>query len=150
MNTLNSDPTGNANALRHTVSRLSRRLRYLRSEANTQSLSKLSILSLLMRAEAPTTIGELARQERLQPQTLTRLVADLEADGLIDRQVDPQDRRQLPIAITDAGRSLMVDLARQQNAWLGEAMLGFSETERGVIALAATLLERLAEFEPPK
>ena len=132
-----------ANALRQAVSRMARRLRDLRA-ASGLGPSKLSILGLLMRAESPLTIGELARLERLQPQTLTRIVAELEAEGLIAREVDPHDRRQLPMSITAAGRDLMIADARRQNAWLLEALHGLSETERGVVALAAAILERLA------
>lgn len=140
-----SDDIGKtATALRHAASRLHRRLRQSGAETS-QSLGKLSLLGLLQRSAAPMTIGDLARIERLQPQTLTRIVAELEADGLIDRGVDPEDRRQLPIAISDAGRNLLVQYARQQSAWLADAMRDFNETELGVIALAAPLLERLAE-----
>ncbi len=132
-----------ANALRQAVSRLSRRLRGLRAETGLGP-SKLSVLGLLMRADAPLTIGGIARLERLQPQTLTRIVAELETEGLIAREVDPQDRRQLPISITAAGRELMTADARRQNAWLVTALQGLSETERGIVALAAPILERLA------
>lgn len=96
------------------------------------------------------TIGELARRERLQPQTLTRIVADLESDGLIERSVDPGDRRQMLLSVTDAGRTLLYDYARRQNAWLNNALREFNETERGVITLAASLLDRIADIDIPK
>ncbi len=67
---------------------MARRLRGLRADSELGP-SKLSVLGLLMRAEAPLTIGELARLEQLQPQTLTRIVAVLDAGGLIARGVDP-------------------------------------------------------------
>ena len=50
--------------------------------------------------------ARLAKAERLQPQSLSRLIAQLERDGLIKRRPGEQDRRTLILEITAAGREL--------------------------------------------
>ena len=56
------------------MARLQRQLRTLRADHGV-SPSKLVILGHLHRASAPLTAADLARMERLQPQTLTRAIA---------------------------------------------------------------------------
>jgi DNA-binding MarR family transcriptional regulator len=89
---------------------------------------------------------ELARAERVEPQSLTRILSDLAERGLIERRPDPADRRALRIDITPAGRALLIEDARLQSAWLARAMQQrLSPTEASLLALAATLLDRLAD-----
>ncbi len=91
------------------------------------------------------TASDLARLERLQPQSLTRIIADLGEQGLIHRKRDEVDRRQFLIEITEKGHGLLVGDARRQNAWLAQAMAErLTDAERKVLRIAADLLERLA------
>jgi DNA-binding MarR family transcriptional regulator len=52
-------------------------------------------------------MGELARRARLSKQTMTQMVRQLEADGLIERGVDPSDARATLIYLTK--RSLQLE-----------------------------------------
>jgi DNA-binding MarR family transcriptional regulator len=134
-----------ADALRRGLTRLYRRLRRVRADHGV-SPSKLSVLGRLHRAGGPLTAVELARLERLQPQSLTRIIAELETGGLVARQPDQSDRRAVLITITDAGRTLLATDARQQNAWLARAVEArLTGTEAALLAMAAGLLDRLAE-----
>jgi DNA-binding MarR family transcriptional regulator len=136
-----------ADALRRGLTRLYRRLRRVRADHGV-SASKLSVLGRLHRAAGPLTAVELARLERLQPQSLTRIIAELEARGLVARRPDETDRRAMLIAITEAGRELLAVDARQQNAWLASAVdARLTGTEAALLAMAAALLDRLAEDE---
>ena len=83
------------------VLRLGRRLRAARPD-NSVNLSTLALLTTLHRG-GPMSAVQLAREERLQPQSLTRLLAAMTRDGLIARQTDPADRRAHVIDITRAG-----------------------------------------------
>jgi DNA-binding MarR family transcriptional regulator len=131
--------------LRRALSRLMRTLRHVRADHGV-SPSKLSVLGRLHRAGEPLTAVELARAERLQPQSLTRIIADLAERGLIARRQDPADRRALLIDITDAGRALLIDDAKLQSVWLARAMQQrLTPTEAALLAIAATLLDRLAD-----
>jgi len=135
-----------ASILRRGVTRFARRLRSERSEPGL-SLSKLSILSRLHWAGS-LTATDLAGYEQLQPQSLTRLLADLEHRNYILRQRDKTDRRQMFIQITPAGREILARGARQQDSWLANAMVSsLTQAERGILSVAAELLEQLAETE---
>ena len=132
-----------ATAIRQGAVRLTRRVRAIRS-AGALSTNKISVLSHLVRL-GPSTPGEVAAVDRQQPQSLTRVFAELERDGLVIRTADAEDRRQSIITITEAGiQELQRDVA-ERDAWLAEALVGLSETERQVLVLAAALMEQIAD-----
>jgi len=134
-----------ANMLRRSVYTLTRRLRAMRASHDV-SLSKLSILGRLERAGRPMTASNLACLERLQPQSLTRIIADLDTRGLIRRKQNEVDRRQFLIEITENGHDLLVQDARRQNAWLAQAMTErLTDAERKLLSIVAELLDHLAD-----
>src|SRR5258707_15424833 len=103
-------PENTANAevaalLRQSAGALSRRLRATRIEPGV-SLTSLSVLGRLHRS-GDMTPSALAAQERVLPQSLTRILAALEGKGLIERQSDPADRRQVLVRITVEGRMIL-------------------------------------------
>ena len=53
------------------------------------------------------TISELSRKFAVDPSTLVPVVDALERKGLVLRERDPQDRRRVPLALTDAGEALL-------------------------------------------
>jgi DNA-binding MarR family transcriptional regulator len=123
---------------------LSRRLRMARG-SEALSSNKLSVLSHLARRGAMTP-GQLAATEFQQPQSLTRLLADLEQDGLVAREQSAQDRRQFLISITAKGsEALSADMARRDE-WLTEAMAGLTTAERDILVVAGRLMESLADL----
>jgi DNA-binding MarR family transcriptional regulator len=129
--------------LRGAVMALARRMRTERGDS-ALPVTKLLVLARLSR-HGPATPGRLAAAERLQPQSLTRTLADLAEQGLIVRTRSTGDRRQQTIAITDAGcAALRADVAAR-DAWLAGALEELNETETGVLLLAAGLLHRLAD-----
>jgi DNA-binding MarR family transcriptional regulator len=141
---MTESPMRTADAIRRVVAMVQRRLRTLRAEHGV-SASKLVILGRLNRAAAPLPATELARLERLAPQSVTRMMADLETSKFITRTPCETDRRQTLVAITQEGRKLLAADAHRQNTWIAGALAAnFSETERGLLTLAAPLLDRLA------
>src|SRR5690349_5537145 len=103
---MNSDPDlVAARAIRRATQRLSRRLQ-LQREPDGLSLTKISMLGHLAR-KGPMAAGALAAADRLQPQSVTRVLAELEGDGLIGRVANPADKRQRVFSITDAGRTAL-------------------------------------------
>jgi DNA-binding MarR family transcriptional regulator len=133
-----------AAALRRGTTNLSRRLRMERPETG-EPLLELSVLGHLS-VRGPMTPGELAAAERVQPQTLTRTLAALEAKGQISRQTDIADRRRSLLSVTEAGRRLLLRDMRQRDSWLALAMTqNLTPTECELLRLAAGLMERLAE-----
>jgi DNA-binding MarR family transcriptional regulator len=126
------------------VLRLSRRLRSERPES-TVSLSALGMLSTLHRS-GPMPAARLAKAERLQPQSLSRLIAQLERDRLIKRRPGEQDRRTLILEITAAGRRALSRDMIARRAWLEGAMRRvLMPGEREMLAHAAVAMLRLAD-----
>lgn len=133
-----------AAAIRRGTMRLARRLRMERPEAGVP-LQELSVLAHLNR-RGPTTPGEIAAAERVQPQTLTRTLATLEGRDEIRRRADPADRRRSLLSITDAGLRVLANDMRQRDSWLSLSMAEeLTLTERRLLLLASELMERLAE-----
>jgi DNA-binding MarR family transcriptional regulator len=94
------------------------------------------------------TAGDLALLEQSQPQTLTRVLAELEGHGLISRTQDLADRRRAIIAITVEGSRVLMDDMRHRDIWLAEAMARtLTPTEQQLLRLAADLLDRLVDDE---
>ncbi|MET9910746.1 MarR family transcriptional regulator [Streptomyces sp. NPDC006476] len=139
------DHLSDAARIRRGVIRLNRRLRQERGDGSL-SPNQLSVLGHLHR-HGPSTPGEVAAAERQRPQSLTRVFAELETEGLILRAPDPTDRRQSVLSLTEAGRLAVEDDMAQRDAWLARALGTIGETERGVLALAAEVMERLANAE---
>jgi len=135
-----------AAALRAGLARLNRRLR-AQDEAGGVGSTGLSLLGRLYRG-GPCTASELAAREGLQPQSLTRTLQMLEERGLISRETDAGDRRRSTITIMDTGLLLLHQVMRSREAWLARAMAAtLSPTERELLRLAASLLERLADAD---
>jgi len=132
--------------IRRGTLKLARRLRAERPSGGL-SPNKLGVLGHLHR-RGPTTPGELAAAERQQPQSLTRIFADLERAGLVTRTPDARDRRRMVLEITFSGREALLRGVAGRDAWLASAMAALTETERQVLRLAATLMERLADTDP--
>ena len=125
------------------VLRLGRRLRAER--AGAVSLSALGLLSTLHRM-GPMPAARLAKAERLQPQSLSRLISQLERDGLIKRRPGEQDRRTLILEITAAGRQALSRDMAARRAWLEGAMRRvLVPGEREMLAHAAVAMLRLAD-----
>jgi DNA-binding MarR family transcriptional regulator len=129
--------------IRQGVTRLARRLRAERSPSGL-SAGKISVLAYLAR-HSPVTAGDLAAAGSQQPQSLTRMLAELAAAGLLVRSRSQADRRQVLLEITDTGRAALHHDIAGRDAWLSAALAGLTETEQEMLRLAARLMERLAE-----
>jgi len=68
------------------------------------------VLSALWEAEGQT-IGAIAERLSLEPSTITPLVKRLELAGLLGRQRNPADERQVQVRLTPKGRALQADTA---------------------------------------
>ena len=136
-----SDPAL-ASALRLAVMRLARRMRAERPDS-ALSLTQMSALSVLER-QGPLTPGELAAAERIRPPSLTRVVAALEAAGLVTRTDHPTDGRQVLLAASAQGTSLLREDRRRREAWLAQRLRELDADDREVLQKAAEILDRLA------
>jgi DNA-binding MarR family transcriptional regulator len=131
-----------SSALRISVMRLARRLRQQRAESGL-GLTYLSAMATIDR-HGQLTPGELAALERVQPPSMTRVLARLDELGLVARRSHPTDRRQMLVSLTDAARAVLREDRRRREAWLVEHLAALSPQDRDVLAAAAPVLERLA------
>jgi DNA-binding MarR family transcriptional regulator len=141
-----------ATAVRRASSLLQRRLRRESTAAGDGALSpgRVALLGHLSRASVPLTPGELAAADGLQPQSVTRLLADLEGRGWVTRRRDERDGRQARIALTREGRSALARDAEVRDTWLAQAITReLSPAERALLRAAADLLVRVCESPPP-
>jgi DNA-binding MarR family transcriptional regulator len=141
---LSEDDRAAVNELRGAVMRLSRRLRHQRVD-ETLSPTEMSVLATLARCGSATP-GELARKEHVQPPSMTRIVAMLEAKGLVRREPHPDDRRQVVVSRTDQADAMLAESRSQRNAWLAKLAEGLTPEELAVMRQAAPVLEKLAHL----
>jgi DNA-binding MarR family transcriptional regulator len=97
-----TEPTG-LFAVLHTSSVLESRLEARLSEVGL-SLAKLAALHQLTAAGESLPLGQLAERLACVKSNVTQLVDRLEADGLVNRTSDPNDRRSRLAVLTSAGR----------------------------------------------
>ncbi len=134
--------TALASELRMSVMRLARRLRAERVDTSV-SITQLAALATLD-LHGPLTPGELATHERVQPPSMTRIVAALEAAGLVTRADHPTDGRQVLLAPSVHGKSLLRAERRRRDAWLARRLRELDPEDVAVLRRAAVVLERLA------
>jgi DNA-binding MarR family transcriptional regulator len=139
-------PADTAARLRLSTTRLARRLRQEAEAGLTPSL--LSALASI-RCHGPLTLGALADHERVAPPSVTKLVGRLEAEGLVLRSIDPNDRRVSRVAITDRGNALVEDIHRRKNAWLAGRIEMLPAADQARLAEALDVLDHLVAREEP-
>jgi len=133
-----------AGDLRVATGLLYRKLRQTRPDGEL-SLAESVALSRLERS-GPATSAELARLDRISPQSMGVTVAALLERGVIERSRDPEDGRRIVLSITETGRRMVYDKRDARTEQIAAALgAGFTGGELAVLRAAAPLLERLAE-----
>jgi len=134
-----------AAALRDSITRLNRRIRRARPIGDL-TISQLSALTSLELSGALSP-RELAEAERIQPPTLTKIVAKLEDRGLVQRTPHPTDGRQVILSATEAGRAVVAENRRAHDEWLAKRLAALTAEERETLSQAAEILGRIYRGE---
>ena len=88
------------------------------------------------------TVGSLGEKLFLESNTLTPMLKKLEALGLLQRQRDPDDERQVRVSLTPAGRSLREQsLEASLNDSTGLSPEEFVQMQKAVARLRDNLLK---------
>jgi DNA-binding MarR family transcriptional regulator len=87
-------------------------------------------------------VTDLAETLGVDTPTVTRKVQQLERDGMVVRQSDPEDRRASRIRLTPAGRRTIERVRRARRAWLDRLLQGWDDDD---LSDLADLLSRFAE-----
>jgi DNA-binding MarR family transcriptional regulator len=130
-----------ASLLRVSVMRLSRRLRAERPDVGL-SLTQIATLGTIDR-HGPLTPREIADHEKVQPPSMTRILAGLEERGLIVRTPHASDGRQYLVSLAAQGRSLLRDDRRQREAWLARRLAELTPEERELLRAVAPIVDRI-------
>jgi DNA-binding MarR family transcriptional regulator len=138
--------TDTASHLRDAIVRTSRALRQEAAAETGLSPSAIAALATITRS-GPLTPSELAEIERVKRPSMTRTLAGLEREGLIERTPDPADGRSFLVAVNDAGRERMARQRRRKSAYLARRLRKLDPDEIETLARAADLLERIREDE---
>jgi DNA-binding MarR family transcriptional regulator len=133
--------TALASALRLSVVRLNRRLRAQRADTSV-TLTQLAALSTLD-SHGALTPGELAAHEKVQPPSMTRVLAALEERGLVVRRPHPSDGRQALVQLTEAGQDLLAQEVRMREAWLAQRLAELPAEDRDILRAASAVIDRL-------
>ncbi|SCL37347.1 DNA-binding transcriptional regulator, MarR family [Micromonospora pallida] len=142
MTTRRVPPTQLAQHLRDALTRLNRRVRQARPVGDL-TVTQLSALTSLRLAGALTP-RELADVERVQPPTMTKIVAKLEDRGLVRRTPHPTDGRQVILTVTDGGQAVLDQFERARDGWLATRLADLTEEDLDVLDRAAEILQRIA------
>jgi DNA-binding MarR family transcriptional regulator len=134
-----------AGALHASVRLLVQRLRQTQAVEGDLTSPETSALARLDRT-GPTTAAELARLERISPQSMGATVAALEERGLVRRAPDPADGRRSILSLSGDGRALLQRRRSARSEHLSEALeSAFTPAEVKQLQAAAPLIERLAQ-----
>lgn len=140
-------PSELASRLRLAITRLSRRLR--QQAAGDVSPSQLATLATIER-HGPLPLGELAQRERVQPPTMTRIVAALEDAALVERHADASDRRVTRIAVSPVGVKWLAKHRSRKDVFLTQRLAELSPEESAALLDALPILERLVDDDTPE
>jgi len=134
--------TAVANALHSAAIHL---LRGVRKEDESTGVgpARLSALSVLVFG-GPMRLTQLARLEQVKPPTMTRVVAGLEAGGLVKRRADTDDGRAVRLEATTRGTKLLQEGRRRRVARLATALETLAPEEIEMLDRAAAIIERVS------
>ena len=105
--------------------------------------ARLSALSVLVFA-GPMRLTALARIEQVKPPTMTKVIAGLEAGGLVKRRADDKDARAVRLESTRRGRKLLREGRRRRVERLTAALQALDPEEVDILARAAAIIERVS------
>lgn len=120
-------------------------LRRLRREDAAMGLApaRLSALSVLTFG-GPMNLTTLASAEQVQAPTMTKVVQALEADGLVRREPDPDDKRGRRLIATARGRRILEEGRRRRVRRLAEELDALSQEDREALQKAIAVIDRLS------
>lgn len=125
-------------------------LRRVRREDAFTGLSsaRLSVLSMLVFG-GPRTVGELATAEQVRAPSMTRLLAALEAEGYVEREPSPTDRRSVVIKPARKAASALEEGEFRRVRYMLDLLGDLSDEEWAEVGAAVDLLASALEKAAP-
>ena len=132
-----------AAALRISIGLLRRQLGQVETDSGL-SLPEVAAMARLERG-GPTTAADLARAERISPQSMSNTLCGLKDRGYIETKPDPTDGRRVVLSATSEGLAALWQRNKARTEWLGAALAAeFSADELRQLQSIAPLITRLA------
>ncbi|MEV0579393.1 MULTISPECIES: MarR family winged helix-turn-helix transcriptional regulator [unclassified Streptomyces] len=91
----------------------------------------------------PLRMTDLARLEKISKSSVTRIVSNLAADGLVEVTSDVNDGRSTLVGMTPEGTRVLAATSERTDTFFLSRLADFSEAERVMLDAAVMLLERL-------
>ncbi|MEW2131081.1 MarR family transcriptional regulator [Streptomyces sp. NPDC005435] len=136
--------SGGSGQISHAIARVARAHR----SAAGQLLRRMGLYAgqelLMMRLweTGPQRQSELIKMLDLDASTVTRMVQRLEQKGFVTRSPDPEDRRAVLVATTEAGEALRPEVGTMWQELENRTLAGVSEEDRGHLARILAAVER--------
>ncbi|NNG37777.1 MarR family transcriptional regulator [Flexivirga sp. ID2601S] len=89
------------------------------------------------------TPRQLAEIECVSAPSMTRTVAALVDQGLVRREPDPDDGRQVRLHLTRDGRERLAEIRRSRDEWVRNRLGALTDDECAVVREAVDILERV-------
>jgi DNA-binding MarR family transcriptional regulator len=138
-------------ALRETASDLRVFIAKLRRQLAEQSHpgdftpSQTSVMTRLLHG-GPATLTALARAEGMRPQSMSAIIAVLQAAGAVEGRPDPTDGRATILALSDSIRSRVEQARVVKNDWIfAQLRAKYTPAEQAQLTASIQLLQRLVE-----
>lgn len=120
-------------------------VRAVRQDTGTVRSAQSETLDLLQRL-GPMNVAALAEKRGVTHQTMRLVVAGLDAEGLVQQEADPADRRSRLVTISPAGDAALVRERQARASRIDEAIqTRLSPGEQDLLRAAIPILDRLAE-----
>jgi DNA-binding MarR family transcriptional regulator len=119
----------------------------LRASFDT-TLPRFDVMAQLERNPRGLRMSEISQRMMVTGGNVTRLVDQLTAEGLVQRETSPGDRRSFTVRLTPAGKRAFAAMASRHEAWIVEMFGTLTRKERlqlfGLLAKLKTHAARCA------
>lgn len=138
MQSLNPDVDPQALRLMDELGFVARTIYHIGEQSVEQAGLSLAQYRVLMHLSFAENLGdrgelnpsEISERQGVSRNTMSSLIRNLEEEGLVERSLDPNDRRRFNIRLTDGGRGLVNQHVRQHLAVVGRCFSALSPAEQ--------------------
>jgi DNA-binding MarR family transcriptional regulator len=136
-----------ARDLTDAVTQLRRVLRAgIRTQISWEALPMAQVELMQTLADgSPARVNDLADRLHLAQSTVSGLVGQMMAAGLVTRDVDPADRRAAVVTLSPIGRDQLDNWERAHVKWIQTALGRLEDADRAQVVAALPALRRLTD-----
>lgn len=125
------DLVADAGGIADALSRLGRLSSHVGAHASRHGSDRATyILLSLLEAEGPQRAGTIAERMHSDPSTISRHVAQLVGDGLVERTTDPEDRRATLLVASERGVRHLEVMRGRRNEAIARLLRGWDPADR--------------------